>query len=58
MAAAEQQPQLAAAEGTPPKTCRACAQAKPRHEFHRNHSKADELEDVRFRSLCPLGNSP
>ncbi len=28
------------------KTCRNCGEKKPRTDFHKNHSKADELEDV------------
>ncbi|BDA49224.1 hypothetical protein COCOBI_13-3340 [Coccomyxa sp. Obi] len=28
------------------KTCRNCGEKKPRTDYHRNHSKADELEDV------------
>lgn len=28
------------------KTCRNCGEKKLRTDFHRNHSKADELEDV------------
>lgn len=28
------------------KTCRNCGEKKARSDFHRNHSKADELEDV------------
>ncbi len=28
------------------KMCRNCGESKPRTDYHRNHSKADELEDV------------
>ena len=32
--------------GAPSKACRVCGVTKPRSEYHRNHSKQDELEDV------------
>ena len=45
-AAHEPQEQQLPPGETPPKTCRVCVVRKPRSDYHRNHSKQDEMEDV------------